>query len=399
MAAPALELADIFRLHGEDYRSAQQLPVEQHRAMRAIEQCRTAALGGHLEECSQCQHRRFVYQSCRNRHCPKCQSLARAQWLEARKEELLPVEYFHVVFTLPEQIAAIALHNKAAVYNLLFQAAAETLTTIAGDDKHLGARIGFFAILHTWGQTLMHHPHLHCVVAGGGLSVDDTHWVSCRPGFFLSVRVLSRLFRRLFLHKLEKAHRKGRLQFFSTLQPLRDPSRFRRYLAPLRRTEWVVYSKPPFGGPATVLEYLGRYTHRVAISNQRLLSLQQDQIRFRYKDYRHAQRPKTMTLHAGEFIRRFLLHVLPPGFQRIRYYGLAGNRYRRQRLLRCRQLLGVPQPSPAPAKPLSFRERYLALTGRDLRACPLCHCGQMVIVELLMRIVPSRGSPRVPDSP
>jgi hypothetical protein len=398
MTAPALELADIFRLHGDDYRSAQQLPVEQHRAMRAIEQCRTAALGGRLEECSHCDHRRFVYHSCRNRHCPKCQSLARAQWLASRKEELLPVEYFHVVFTLPEPIAAIALQNKAVVYNILFQAAAETLTTIAGDPQHLGARIGFFAILHTWGQTLMHHPHLHCVVPGGGLSADETRWISCRPGFFLSVRVLSRLFRRLFLHKLEKAHRKGRLPFFSTLQQLRDPSRFRRYLATTRRTEWVVYSKPPFGGPATVLEYLGRYTHRVAISNPRLLSLQQDHIRFRYKDYRHPQRPKSMTLQASEFIRRFLLHVLPPRFQRIRYYGLAGNRYRRQHLLRCRQLLAVPPSLPAPAQPLSFCERYLALTGRDLGACPICGVGRMVTVELLLRMVPNRRSLPRPDS-
>ncbi len=398
MTAPALELADIFRLHGEDYRSARQLPVEQHRAMRAIEQCRTAALGGHLEECSHCRHRRFVYQSCRNRHCPKCQSLARAQWLEARKEELLPVEYFHVVFTLPQQIAALALQNQAAVYNILFQATAETLTTIAGDGKHLGADIGFFAILHTWGQNLMNHPHLHCVVPGGGLSADRNRWVSCRTGFFLPVRVLSRLFRRLFLQKLFKAHRKGRLQFFTSLEALSDPAHFRRYLAPLRRTEWVVYSKPPFGGPATVLEYLGRYTHRVAISNQRLLSLAQDEVRFRYKDYRHPQRPKTMTLQAGEFIRRFLLHVLPPGFQRIRYFGLAGNRYRRQHLLRCRELLQAPQPPPALSKQISFRERYLALTGRDLRACPVCSAGQMAVVELLIRNVPSRSSPREPNS-
>jgi len=396
MPAPALELADIFRLHGDAYRSAHALPPEQHRAMRAIEQCRTAALGGHIEECSQCQHRRFVYRSCRNRHCPKCQSLARAQWLQARKQELLPVEYFHVVFTLPEQIATLALCNQEVVYNILFQTTAETLTTIAADGKHLGARIGFFAILHTWGQNLMNHPHLHCVVPGGGLSADDTRWVACRPGFFLPVRVLSRLFRRLFLQQLEKAYRKGRLRFFSGLKSLRDPAHFRRYLAPLRQTEWVVYSKPPFGGPAMVLEYLGRYTHRVAISNQRLLSVTPDEVCFRYKDYRHPQRPKTMTLAAGEFIRRFLLHILPSGFQRIRYFGLAGNRYRRQHLLRCRQLLAVPQPSPAAAKPLSFRERYLALTGRDLRVCPICGSGEMVMVELLIRLLPSRASPSSP---
>ena len=304
---------------------------------------------GHLEQCDSCGHQRPAYNSCRNRHCPKCQSLARAQWLEDRQAELLPVEYFHVVFTVPEEIAALAYQNKEVVYGILFRATAETLRTIAADPKHLGAEIGFLAILHSWGQNLLFHPHLHCVVPGGGLSADRQRWIACRPRFFLPVRVLSARFRRLFLEYLQAAFDAGQLRFFSSLEHLRDPQAFLQYLAPLRKKKWVVYAKPPFGGPEQVLNYLGRYTHRVAISNNRLLSIDQGKVTFRWKDYRHHDQQKTMTLDAHEFIRRFLLHVLPDGFQRIRHYGFLGHRYRQAKLALCRQLLGGLQLQPAPS--------------------------------------------------
>jgi hypothetical protein len=299
--------------------------------------------------------------------------------LERRKAELLPVEYFHVVFTVPEPIARIAFYNPEAVYGILFRTAAETLLTIAGDPKHLGAEIGFFAILHTWGQNLRHHPHLHCVVPGGGLSLDSQRWTGCRPGFFLSVRVLSRLFRRLFLQALEAAFRNGELQWFGELEALRDAAAFAAYLAPLRATEWVVYAKPPFGGPAQVLAYLGRYTHRVAISNQRLLAAQDGTVTFQWKDYRHAGREKsrTMTLAADEFIRRFLLHTLPPGFQRIRHFGLFANRHRRKKLALCRQLLigQVPELLPGPA---ACRVLAQALASPSPVPCPRCGLGRLI---------------------
>ena len=351
----------------------------QHRVMTAIEVCRTAALGGQLEQCDQCGHQRNAFYPCGNRHCPKCQSLARAQWLQDRQAELLNTEYFHLVFTVPEQIAAISYQNKRALYGILFRAAAETLRTIAADSKHLGAEIGFFAVLHTWGSNLLHHPHLHCVVTGGGLSADGTEWISCRGGFFLSVRVLSRLFRRLFLEYLVKAFDAGKVEFFSSLEPLRDPSSFLDYLAPLREAEWVVYAKRPFAGPEQVLDYVGRYTHRVAISNNRLLDIAEGKVTFRYKDYRHDAQQKTMTLSAEEFIRRFLLHVLPDGFQRIRYYGFLANRYREQKLAHCRKLLSMPTPEPpvlATAK--DYRERYEELTGSSLWQCPVCRQGRML---------------------
>ena len=313
---------------------------------------------------------------------PKCQSLARAQWLEDRRAELLDTQYFHVVFTLPGDIAAIAYQNKALVYGLLFRAAAETLRTIAADPKHLGAEIGFFAVLHTWGQSLLHHPHLHCVVAGGGLSADGRRWIACRPRFFLPVRVLSRLFRRLFLEHLKKAFDAGQLQFFSGLQHLSERDAFRRYLAPLRKAEWVVFAKPPFAGPAQVLDYVGRYTHRVAISNNRLIDIEDNAVRFRWKDYRHGNRQKVMTVSADEFIRRFLLHVLPEGFHRIRYYGFLGNRHRAQKLAHCRDLLGMPVAEPSvDASEKDYRDRYENLTGHSLRKCPSCHQGQMIIIE------------------
>jgi len=394
---PKLEVADIFRRYGETYRAEHEgsLSGTQRRVMRAVTACRTAALGGHLEACDACGHQRISYNSCRNRHCPKCQSLARAQWIEDRKSELLDCPYFHVVFTLPEQIAAIAYQNKAVVYNLLFAATAETLCTIAADPKHLGAEIGFFAVLHTWGQNLMHHPHLHCVVPGGGLSADGQRWVACRPAFFLPVRVLSRFFRRRFLELLGQAFERGDLEFFSTLEPLRERKAFHRYLDPLREKEWVVYAKAPFAGPEQVLDYVGRYTHRVAISNNRLLDIEDGHVTFRWRDYRDGDAQKSMTLTAEEFIRRFLLHVLPPSFHRIRYYGLLGNRHRQEKLDQCRRLLdmtlAIPKESDT-AAPADYRDRYEVLTGQSLHECPLCHRGRMMLIE---QLPPSR----VPEPP
>jgi len=388
MDRPKFEVADVFRRYGEAYRQEHgaSLSMAQRRVMTAIEVCRTAVLGGQLEQCDHCGHQRNAYNSCANRHCPKCQSLARAQWLEDRQSELLDTQYFHVVFTLPEQIAAIAYQNKRELYGMLFRAAAETLRTIAADPKHLGAEIGFFAVLHTWGSNLVHHPHLHCVVAGGGLCADGSQWICCRDGFFLSVRVLSRLFRRLFLQYLVKAFDSGELEFFSSLQPLRDPSSFLDYLAPLREAEWVVYAKRPFAGPEQVLDYVGRYTHRVAISNNRLLDISEGKVTFRYKDYRHEAQQKTMRLEAEEFIRRFLLHVLPEGFQRIRYYGFLANRYREEKLTRCRDLLGMPAPDRTASEVnKDYSERYEKLTGSSLWECPVCHQGRMLVIEVLPR--------------
>jgi Putative transposase/Transposase zinc-binding domain len=383
---PKLEVGDVFRRYGDAYRQqhAGSLSRAQRRVMSAIECCRTAALGGHVEQCDQCQFQRIAYNSCRDRHCPKCQSLARAQWIEDRQAELLDTEYFHVVFTVPEEIAAITYQNKQVVYDILFRATSETLRTIAADHKHLGAEIGFFAVLHTWGQNLLFHPHLHCVVPGGGISPDGKRWIPCRPGFFLPVRVLSRLFRRLFLQLLEKAFADGQLQFFSTLEQLYDRQLFLRYLAPLCKQEWVVYAKAPFAGPQQVLDYVGRYTHRVAISNNRLLNIENGRVQFRYKDYRDGRQQKTMTLSADEFIRRFLLHVLPDGFHRIRYYGFLGNRYRQEKLEQCRQLLGmIRETTPDHSTPADYRDRYEALTGSSLWECPACHRGRMVVVGVI----------------
>ncbi len=382
MPRPALELADIFREHGHAYRAAHRLPRQQLRVMRAIEVCRTAALGGHVEACSQCGFTRISYNSCRNRHCPKCQNTERARWLEDRKAELAPVEYFHVVFTVPKEIAAIAFYNPEVVYGILFRTAAATLLGIARDPQHLGAEIGFFAILHTWGQNLLHHPHVHCVVPGGGLSPDYERWISCRPGFFLPVRVLSRLFRRLFLEALLQAFQHGKLRFRGELEKLRDAAHFAACLAPLRQQEWVVYAKPPFGGPTQVLAYLGRYTHRVAISNQRLLAAQDGKITFQWKDYRRQGRQKSrvMTLAAGEFIRRFLLHTLPQGFQRIRYFGFMANRHRREKLALCRQLL-TPSITALLPEPAACRELRRVPDNPQPLACP--RCGEGFLIRLL----------------
>ena len=392
MARSGPEVADVFRRYGNAYRERHDaaLPTAQRRVMTAIERCRTAALGGHVDQCDQCGHQRISYNSCRNRHCPKCQSLARAEWLEDRRAEILDTQYFHVVFTVPEEIAVIAYQNKEVVYGILFRMAAETLRTIAADPRHLGAEIGFFTVLHTWGQNLLHHPHLHCVVTGGGLSPDGSRWIACRTGFFLPVKVLSRLFRRLFVEALEKAFDAGELQFFAALASLREPDAFRRHLAPVRRAEWVVYAKPPFAGPDQVLDYVGRYTHRVALSNDRLLDIEDGKVHFRWKDYRHGSRRKTMTLDADEFIRRFLLHVLPDRFQRIRYYGLLGNRHRGEKLARCRALLGMPEPGTDDTVK-DYRDRCEELTGVSLWECPVCRHGRMIQVEVL-----EPGAPRPP---
>jgi len=382
---PRLEVADVFRRYGDSYRQQHgaSLSVAQRRVMMSIEVCRTAALGGHVEQCDHCGHQRIAYNSCRDRHCPKCQSLARAEWIQHRLSELLDCSYFHVVFTVPEEIAAIAYQNKKVVYGILFRATAETLQTIAADPRHLGAEIGFFAVLHTWGSNLLHHPHLHCLVPGGGISPDSSRWISCRPGFFLPVRVLSRLFRRLFLQYLQQAFDAGQLHFFSGLEPLQQPPCFARYLAPLRRSEWVVYAKRPFAGPQQVLDYVGRYTHRVAISNDRLLDIDGGKVQFRWKDYRHQGQQKTMTLEVDEFIRRFLLHVLPNGFRRIRYYGFLAARQRKSKRSLCRRLLGMAPEASANPEPLDYRERYQQVTGVSLRDCPVCHQGHMVTVQIL----------------
>ncbi len=387
---PPLEVADIFRQHGYEFRLTHSLSPEQRRVMRTIERCRTASLGGHVEQCDACGHQRIAYNSCRNRHCPKCQSLAKARWLQARLADLLPVEYFHVVFTLPEQLAAVALQNKRVVYNLLFSAASETLRTIAADPRHLGAEIGFLTVLHTWDQTLRHHPHLHCVVPGGGLSVEGAGWRSCRRGFFLPVNVLARLFRRLFLQGLERAFEKGKLSFHGSCAFLAKPTAFKRLVKSVRAREWWVYAKPPFGGPAQVLAYLGRYTHRVAISNQRLLSLQDGRVTFSWRDNRHGQLRSTMTLSADEFMRRFLLHVLPRGFQRIRQFGLLANR-RREKLARCRQLLGTTAQT-VESMGQDYQSLYQTVTGTSLQQCPACRAGTMKFCSRLL-VPTNSGAP------
>jgi Putative transposase/Transposase zinc-binding domain len=383
MPQPTLELADIFRQYGPAYRQAHALPLHQHRLMQAIETCRTAVLGGTVEWCDHCQYTHTRYRSCRNRHCPKCQGSARGKWLEQRREELLPTEYFHVVFTLPESIAAIAFYNKKAVYDILFRATAQTLLTIARDPKRLGVELGFFAVLHSWGQNLHFHPHLHCVVPGGGLSADQDRWIHGRRRYLLPVQVLSRLFRRLFLEQLEAAYAAGQLQFFGQLEGLRHAPAFAAYLAPLHKCEWVVYAKPPFGGPQHVLEYLGRYTHRVAISNRRLLALEDGQVSFAWKDYQDQQQPqKVMTVSAEEFIRRFLQHSLPPGFQRIRYYGFLANCHRAEKLVLCRQLLATPCSELLP-QPAACRNFQAVLIASNPRLCPKCGVGILISIQTL----------------
>ena len=388
MGRPALEVADIFRGHGPAWRQTQagHLSLSQLKVMSAIEQCRTAALGGHVLRCHACGTIEVSYNSCRNRHCPKCQAKAAQRGLEARQADLLPVAYYHVVFTLPAPISALAYTNKAVIYRLLFDVAAETLTTIAADPKHLGAQIGITLVLHTWGSAMTHHPHVHGIAPGGGLSPDGERWIGCRPGFFLPVRVLSRLFRRRFLEELTKAQQAGQLHFFGEHDGLADATAFARWLAPMRACEWVVYAKRPFAGPQAVLAYLSRYTHRVAISNRRLISVDEHGVTFRWKDYRAKGRTrhKTMTLAADEFMRRFLLHVLPSGFHRIRHYGLIANAGRRKHLAKARALLNVP----ALDIPVAAREAPAAPTF-------VCRCcgAAMSVIETFLRGQPIRAPP------
>jgi len=394
----ALEVADIFHTHGPAWRQAQQghLSLGQLKVMSAIEQCRSAALGGHVLHCDGCGHDRIAYNSCRNRHCPKCQASAAKRWLQERQAELLPVDYYHVVFTLPAPISAIAYYNKAVIYRLLFEVAAETLSTIAADPKHLGAQIGATLVLHTWGSALTHHPHVHGIVPGGGLSPDGQRWVTCKPGFFLPVRVLSRLFRRRFLEELRAAYGAGQLQFFGEYAELVDAKAFAQWLAPMGKCEWVVYAKRPFAGPAAVLAYLSRYTHRVAISNSRLVAMGEQGVTFRWKDYRDKgkTRHKTMTLEPEEFMRRFLLHVLPSGFHRIRHYGLLANNARKEHLALARQLLQVATAAMAEVDPAEA-------PNDPVRPSFVCaHCGApMVIVETLRRERPIRAPPQILGMP
>ena len=387
MSRPSLEVADIFRGIGPAWRRANagHVSLGQLKVMSAIERCRTAALGGHVARCEKCAYTQISYNSCRNRHCPKCQAAAAKDWLAAREADLLSVPYYHVVFTLPAAIADIAYQNKAVIYDLLFKASAETLITIAADPKHLGARIGITSVLHSWGSAMTHHPHVHMIVPGGGISLDGERWVACRSGFFLPVRVLSRLFRRLLLEKLIAAHKAGHLKFFGNHAALVDAQAFATYLAPLRRAEWVVYAKRPFGGPQAVLAYLSRYTHRVAIANSRLIACDRAGVTFRWKDYRADGRQKVMTLATGEFIRRFLIHVLPQGFHRIRHYGLLASGTRADNIARARRLLDVPEAGDTNCaeatepKPLS-------------QPCPCCG-GRMIIIERFQRGASPRYRP------
>ena len=398
MPRPGLEIADIFRAHGPAYRHehAGHLNLPQLKVMSAIENCRTAALGGHVSACAKCGHQHVAYNSCRNRHCPKCQGLAAREWMQARIEDLLPVEYFHAVFTLPAQIADIAFQNKAAVYGLLFKASSQTLLTLAADPKHLGARIGMTSVLHTWGSAMTHHPHVHVIVPGGGLSPDGARWIGCRPGFFLPVKVLSRLFRRLFLEGLAALHRAGNLAFFGDLAGLADADTFAAWLAPLRKIEWVVYAKPPFGGPEAVLAYLSRYTHRVAISNHRLVSADAGTVAFRWKDYRikrgdplpgsglqanHERGMKVMRLPTEEFIRRFLVHVLPSGFHRIRHTGFLANGIRRDRIEKIRRLI---DRAPEPVQTTGGDGRVDPNERDPRQTCPECG-GAMRVIETFTR--------------
>lgn len=395
MSRTTLEVADIFRRHGSQWREAHQghLSLGQLKVMSAIEHCRRAELGGHVLKCPACEHTQIAYNSCRNRHCPKCQASAAHRWLEARQIDLLPVDYYHLVFTLPRAISDLAYQNKSVIYNILFKAASETLLTIGADTRHLGAHIGMTLVLHTWGSAMTHHPHVHGVVPGGGLSLDGEHWIACKPGFFLPVRVLSRLYRRLFIEKLCDAYHAGKLSFFGDQQILKESCYFTDWIKPLRKIEWVVYAKRPFAGPAAVLAYLSRYTHRVAIANSRLISMNDRDVTFKWKNYRlkKAKRYTQMTLTADEFIRRFLIHILPRGFHRIRHYGLISNAKRKTSLVKARELLGVPEPEPQVYEDANEEDK---IEGHEAPATYLCpNCGApMIIIETFM----SEQHPRAP---
>lgn len=394
MSRPTLEVADVFRSQGSAWRQSQagHLNIEQLKVMSAIERCRSVALGGHVLQCPDCHQVQIAYNSCRNRHCPKCQGSAAQRWLTARQADILPVEYYHLVFTLPESISQLAYQNKSVIYTLLFKTAAQTLKIIAADPKHLGAKIGVTLVLHTWGSAMTHHPHVHGIVPGGGLSMDGQKWVACRPGFFLSVRVLSRLFRRLFLEQLLQEYHAGRLHFFGDLQALENSKKFDKWLLPSRQQDWVVYAKRPFAGPKAVLSYLSRYTHRVAIANSRLISMDEQGVTFQWKDYRlkGQQRYKTMTLGGHEFIRRFLLHVLPSGFHRIRHYGMVSNALRKEVLPKVRDLLNAVehQENPEQSMETTATATQDEILEQVTYRCSCCGSAMKIIETFLMGQLP-----------
>lgn len=405
MTPHRLEMADVFREHADEYLATYGGTAAQRRVLRAVENCRTAALGGHVEACDHCDHRRIAYNSCRNRHCPKCQGPACARWMQARAAELLPVPYFHLVFTLPAALSPLALQNPRILYDLLFQAASQTLREVAADPRFLGAETGFLVVLHTWGQNLLHHPHVHCVVPSGGISPSGTQWVCGRKDFFLPVRVLSRVFRGKFIAGLKRAFAGGQLQFHGTLAELAQPLNFERLLDQVVRHDWVVFAKRPFGGPRQVLKYLARYTHRVAISNRRLVSFRDGQVSFRWRDYAHGGRSGRMTLSAVEFIRRFLLHVLPTGLMKIRHYGFMANRFRMEKHAQCRRLLQLPDATATERSPPTFPDAASPpLTDACVKRCPRCGQGRLRLVEKLVpqffRIALERWSwaPSYPDT-
>jgi len=379
-----VEVADLFRQFGPAYRESHTLPMRMLKTMSAIERCRTAALGGHVDQCDSCGYLRISYNSCRNRHCPKCQSLVKERWLAARKRDLLPVEYFHLVFTIPDLLNPLALRNQRVVYDLLFKAASRALLALSKDPKRLGAEIGFISILHTWGQNLMDHPHLHCLVPGGGLSLDGRRWISSRGGFFIPVKVLSGLFRGKFLFYLKEAYRGGKLKFIGEIRSLGDTRKFQMMMDELYQQEWVTYCQSPFRSPKQVLEYLGRYTHRVAIANHRLIKVEEGKVTFYWRDYKDGNKNKQMTLEAFEFIRRFLLHILPNNFVKIRHYGLLSNRNRQTKLRRCQKILGsTSKGKQQSTESIGWEELLFELTGIDPRICPCCKKGRMVTREIL----------------
>lgn len=379
-----LEVADIIREYGEDYRRKHKLPSRMIKVINAIESCRTSKLGGHIDECDNCGHIRISYNSCRNRHCPKCQGLAKERWLIDRKSDLLPVEYFHVVFTVPDTLNSLMLRNQKETYGILFKSVSETLIELGKDPKYLGADIGFIGILHTWGQNLMNHPHIHCIVPGGGLSFDSNRWISSRKKFFLPIKVVSRLFRGKFLSYLKAAYSKGKLKFCGNIQDLAEEKEFNKLVDSLYKREWVVYSKPSFKSPECVLEYLGRYTHRVAISNNRITDITDGKVTYKYRDYKDGNKNKLMTVEAHEFIRRFLLHILPDNFVKIRHYGILSNRNRGTKLKRCKEILGISAKKSK--EKISWQELLVKLTGKDPRICPCCNIGRLIRKEILSPI-------------
>ncbi|HSB32287.1 MAG TPA: IS91 family transposase [Candidatus Sulfobium mesophilum] len=383
-ASGGVEVADIFRQYGPEYRQSHQLPRNQRRVMGAIVDCRTSALGGHKDKCDNCGHTEISYNSCRNRHCPKCQFLKKEKWIEARAEDLLPIQYFHVVFTIPAELKPLVLSNKKVMYDILFRSVSETLIRLADDPKHLGAHIGFMAILHTWGQNLMDHPHVHCVVTGGGLSPEGSSWISSRKKFFIPVNVMSELFKEKFRAYLKRSYELGELVFPGVIDYLKERHAFERLRRQLYHKKWVVYCKPPFNGVEGVFEYLSRYTHRIAISNNRILKIENGEVSFLWRDYSDGDKVKIMTLYALEFIRRFLLHILPGGFVKVRYYGLIANRNRKNNIALCRDLLGTSQIETKDKNiPETWQEHLLRVSGVDVTKCPVCKKGRMVTVEVL----------------